>query len=434
MTEDGYFHLISICRKEPFVGEIASIDRGWLLSTAIISVSVAKRLKGHDDLMKMIFAVLAFLCCLPFAAAQAADAEAWRKMPDCVRAVEQRDFMVARPEPDAKVHAALDQEVAGLKNPAWAASYCVALNDNLLAKANSMREGAVFSSEVLIATAIQYEGFRIQAFHDSAVSPKRFFGFLDEQGKSAVQENVLKDVATRAAGLLNAYGAKNGIKTTVTPKEIIVTHLAEGGAKLLTTDFANVETIDPVFGVGLDDFRIGFKFYPGLIQEVDSAFNTKLEALSNTWPQSGHMSFAESVLGTAVMYFYEKDLAEKKLADKGLPGLEGRSLDEQYVIASLVYNSGILFDQDRVKMIMDFQTADYLFDVSEKTAVRATNPRPRLPVLNVAGNDALLQRGETLPLQLTSWSAVYHILQRYGAWMALSRFSSHFDAVGNVKL
>jgi hypothetical protein len=386
-------------------------------------------------MMKWILNFLLLVLLLPFAAAgsQASDKLDWKGMPTCVQSAAKLRGYFETPAQMTEVEDAFVGALNSISNPAWATGYCKAVLDNIASKDISFNEGASFSPKTMIDTAIQYEGFRIQAFHDSAVSPKRFFGFLDEQGKSAAQERALKDVATKAAALLNAYGLKHGIKTTVTPKEIIVTHLAEGGAKLLTTDFANVETIDPVFGVGLDDFRVGFKFYPGLIQEVDGAFNTKLENLSNTWPQSGHMTFVESVLGTAVMYFYEKDLAQKKLIDKNLPGLETRPLDEQFVIASLVYNSGILFDPDRIEMILKFQTADYLFDVSEKTAARATNPRPRLPVMNAADNDALLQTGQSLPQQLTSWSAVYHILQRYGAWVALSRFSPYFDGTGNLK-
>jgi hypothetical protein len=385
--------------------------------------------------MKRLLEILILLICTPLLSAlsQASEKLDWKAIPVCAQSAEQLRAYFETPAQMAKVEEAFSATVNALPKPAWAMGYCKAVSDNVLAKDVSLGEGASFPPKTMIETAVHYEAFRVKAFHDGGVSPKRFFGFLDEQGKSAAQEKQLKDVATRAAALLNAYGAKHGIKATVTPKEIIVTHLAEGGAKLLTTGFANVETIDPVFGVGLDDFRIGFKFYPGLIQEVDTTFGTQLESLSNTWPNSGHMNFAESVLGTAVMYFYEKDLAQKKLLDKNLPGLETRGLDEQFVIASLVYNSGILFEPDRIKMILDFQTADYLFDVSEKTAARATNPRPRLPVMNLAANDSLLETGQSLPQQLTSWSAVYHILQRYGAWVALTQFSSYFDAAGNVR-
>ena len=201
---------------------------------------------------------LVLLVGLPMFAAlpQASDVTAWKNLPTCVQSVEQlRGYFEINAQMD-EVEAAFSDTLNALPNPAWALGYCAALSQNLKDKDISLTEGVSFPPKNMIATAIQYEAFRIQAFHDSGVSPKRFFGFLDEQGKSAVQEKQLKDVATQAAVLLNAYGARNGIKTTVTPKEIIVTHLAEGGAKLLTTDFANVERIDPVFGVGLDDFRI----------------------------------------------------------------------------------------------------------------------------------------------------------------------------------
>jgi hypothetical protein len=380
--------------------------------------------------LKYLFCILCFLSqSLVAFSAEPAD---WRKEPRCIEAVQ---FIKSLAEPVAQIEeieTAFQNAFASLENRAWAASFCNAVFENATDKQGSKNEGATFSQKQLAQTAMQYEAFRLNAFKSSGVSPKRFFGFLDEQGKSAAQEKQLKDIATRSAKLLNDYGVKNRINVNVTPKEIIVTHLAEGGAKLLTTDFDKVDIVDPVFGVGLDDFRIGFKVYPGLIQDIDRTFGTQLESLSNTWPDSGHMNFTESVLGTAVMYFYEKDLAQQKLAEKGRPGLETRALDEQFIVASLVYNSGILFDEERFSMIKTFATADYLFDVSEKTAARLVDRRPRLPVMNAALNDALLQSGKPLPKQFTHWSAVFHILQRYGAWVALTRFSDHFDGQGYV--
>lgn len=96
--------------------------------------------------------------------------------------------------------------------------------------------------------------------------------------------------------------------------------------------------------------------------------------------------------------------------------------------ASLVYNSGILFADERAKQIMAFDTATYLVETSEKNAAT----RPRLPVIGPDAADALLGRGETLPRQPTSWNAVYHILQRYGAWVALSRYSDVFTPDGGI--
>ena len=75
--------------------------------------------------------------------------------------------------------------------------------------------------------------------------------------------------------MLNAYAAQNQLGITVTPKEIVVTHIAEGAALLLSTEFANVDRIHPVSGVGLDDYRNGLKMYADLVQELDIAFKTQ---------------------------------------------------------------------------------------------------------------------------------------------------------------
>ncbi len=385
-------------------------------------------------------------------------------VPNCAAVLATADAILAKPPGTLALQPALDVEIAKLQDQSWVAGYCVALQANLVGKKKSQAEGALFSQQNLLDTAIRFEAFRITAFRNAGVAPKLYFGFLDEQGRTAAYEKTLKETATKASQLLNAYGKAQGIKTTVTPKEIIVTHLAEGGASLLTDEFANVESIHPVYGIGLDDFRIGFNQYPGLLQQVDKAFGTKLGDLAITaagssnlgiaaygmsgiskvtqWvtgsPDSDQtqpkfrMTFVESILGTAVMYFYEKDLAEKKLMADHQPPLEGRSLDEQYAIASLVYNSGILFAQDRVKMVMNFDTGIYLEDTSEKTATRAKDRRPRLPVMLPKEADILLKSGRALPQQMTSWNAVYHIMQRYGAWMALKNFSNDFDAAGNL--
>jgi hypothetical protein len=365
--------------------------------------------------------------------ASATQKSGWISVVQCTGVLDQFGVFIKNEDDLRSVEQALNKEIASLPTPDWQGSYCSALSENLKDKANSLAEGALFSSETLIETTVHYEAFRIKNFNDAGVSPKRFFGYLDEQGKSITQEKSLKVISTKIALLLNAYGASNGIRTTVTPKEIIVTHLAEGGAKLLTTDFANVEKVHPVYGVGLDDFRIGFNQFPGLLAEVDSAFGSHLAQIGNDTSNTMRMSFDESILGTAVMYFYEKDLAEQKLAAENRPLLETLPLDEQFVTTSLVYNSGILFAPERIKMILNFQAADYLFDVSEKTAMRPKDPRARLPVLDAAANDALLKSGGTLPQQLTSWNAIYHILQRYGAWVALTKFSNYFDEHGNIK-
>lgn len=325
-----------------------------------------------------------------------------------------------------RVAAALEAEAGALPNAAWLPGYCLALSENIAAKLASAREGVAFDDRTLIDTAVRYEAFRVTAFRNAGVSPKRYYGFLDGHGATAAYERQLLDVATRVSALLNAYAAKQGLKITVAPKEIVVTQIAEGGALLLGDKFGEVDKVHPVFGVGLDDYRIGLVRFPGLIAEVDKAFGSRLGQLKGA--RDDTLTFAESVLGTAVMYLYEKDIAATKRREAKLPSLATLPLDEQFVQASLVYNSGILFSDERARQMMAFDTGAYLVDISEKTADR----RPRLPVMLPAAADAWLSEGKALPSQPTSWNAVYHVMQRYGAWVALGRFSSVFTPSGDV--
>ncbi|QLP98072.1 MAG: hypothetical protein HZY79_12815 [Rhodoblastus sp.] len=196
---------------------------------------------------------------------------------------------------------------------------------------------------------------------------------------------------------------------------------------MLTDDIGRVDKVDPVLGVGLDDHRIGFKRFPGLIERLDEAFGSHLAQLKGV--REDRMSFVESVLGTGVMWLYEKDLAEQKLRAEGRPSQNGLTADEQFVTASLVYNSGLLFSAERVAQIIQADTGAYLADISERSAPR----RPRLPVMTPQEADAWLAAGKAPPEQPTSWNAVYHVSQRYGAWTAIARFSSAFTDQGDVR-
>ena len=319
--------------------------------------------------------------------------------------------------------------------------------DNFEAKAQSRSEGAVFTPARLISTGVAFEAFRITVFRNAGVAPKRYFGFLDGQGLAGHYETKMMAIASRLAPMLNAYARAKGKGVTVAAKEIVVTHIAEGAALLLSTDFAEIDQVHPVRGVGLDDYRKGLVQYADLVRDIDATFKTHLAAFSmaepataqKTWTEKTWaerlwgdqvklMTFEESVLATGVMYLWEKSIAEEKSRAEGRPSLAALPLDAQYVTASLVYNSGILFSPERVKQIMDFDTSAYLVETSNKLAAK----RPLLPVADSAEADAVLASGAPLPRQPTSWNAVYHILQRYGAWVALSRFSDDFTAEGDI--
>jgi hypothetical protein len=80
-----------------------------------------------------------------------------------------------------------------------------------------------------------------------------------------------------------------------------------------------------------------------------------------------------------------------------------------------------MFVQQRVNQIEKFSTAQYLDQVNRKAN------RPKLQIYSSNESVARLREQRRIPRQLTSWSAVYHILQRYGAWVAIEKFSNVFQ-------
>ena len=65
-------------------------------------------------------------------------------------------------------------------------------------------------------------------------------------------------------------------------------------------------------------------------------------------------------------------------------------------------------------------------NLSEKTKAK----RWALPVLAPRSSLERMLSGGDYPEQLTSWSAVYHVLQRFGGYEGLTRFTDAFDARG----
>lgn len=289
------------------------------------------------------------------------------------------------------------------------------------------------SAERIGRQVIDYEAFRFETFVTTGVFAKRYFGYLDEAWDTAEYEKRLKTAARNAARACNRWLETSGASFRVTEQEIIVTFLAEGGAILLRENQSQLESIHPVHGVGLDDIASGFKDLEPLVRLVDR--ETKTELAGVVAEQDGkrflqrNFKFEEAVAGTAVMWVWEKQIAERKLKNAGRAPLAGRSLDEQFVIGSLVYNSGILFEESTVTKLRDFDTGDYLFELSEKTKAK----RWPLPVVTAKRALELILRGGDFPEQGTHWSAVLHVLQRYGAYAALSRYSDFFDAKGALK-
>lgn len=293
--------------------------------------------------------------------------------------------------------------------------------------------GLAYDERRVSRQVLDYEVFKLETFVATGVFPKRYFGYLDGQGDTAAYERRLEAAARRAARACNAWLAQEQATFRVTEQEIVVTFLAEGGAILLREHQAQLEAIHPVQGIGLDDIASGFTQLGPLVRLVDAETGTHLGSV--VAERDGRkvlarlFTFEEALAGTAVMWVWEKRIAERKLAARGRAPLAGRPLDEQFVVASLVYNSGLLFEEKTVQALRALELGDYLADLSERSKDRY----PELPVLAPRASLALLVGGGEYPEQPTSWSAVYHVLQRYGAYVALARFSDAFDEQGRLR-
>ena len=275
-----------------------------------------------------------------------------------------------------------------------------------------------------------FEGFRRQSYLASGVAPKRYFGFFGETGDTAAYETVLRRAVIDGVRLANEYAAVKGLTVRITEQEVAITFLAEGGALLLTSMTDTIERVHPVYGIGLDNYRDGLDDYPALAASLDHALGSRLERL--TLDLGGWrillrpMTYREAVAGTILMYLHQKERTDRLLAAAGRPSLATMPLPAQFVTTSLVYNSGILFAPERVDDILAFRAGPYLDEVNRLNAGK----RPRLPVYPPAEAKMRLDAGEPYPRQLTSWNAVYHVLQRYGAWVGVSRFAMVFDGNG----
>lgn len=279
---------------------------------------------------------------------------------------------------------------------------------------------------------IGFEAWRLETFVAAGVFPKRYFGYLDGRADTGPDERRVRAAIRTGVATANRYLEKRGDTIRITEAEIAVTWISEGGALILFSPETAKAPIHPVLGVGLDDIAIGFRRDADLVRQLDAAAGTDLRGLVGGPPTqpvlTRFMTLEESVLGTVLMYVYEKRLCERKLRNAGRRSLSARPLDEQFVLASLVYNSGLLFSEVRVRMILRFGTGAYLDEVSKK------NAKTRWP-LPVRAPKAALRAfvDERYPHQPTSWAAVYHILQRYGGWVGLYRFSDAFTPEGRLR-
>lgn len=311
------------------------------------------------------------------------------------------------------------------------------------------------SPDEVLAKVAGFEAFKMSAYLTSGVFPKRYFGYFDRRWDTGRHEELLLERAHQVVDAVNAYQAAHDRSTRFTDLELLVTYMSEGGAILFREDRRLLdadagEAIDLYYHLGCDNIGAALARYPGLVRALDERFSTDL---ARRVPKPGVSETGEGYLGivrgvdfmtsisaAAVMYLYEKEIAARKLAGAGADGeggwphadLMAFPLDEQFVITSLVFNTGILFQYQTVRRIRDFETLEYLHQVSARAAAEVgSKARPALPV--PVSRDEAFRRlaSEGYPHQPTSWQGAYHILQRYGAYVALRRFTTVFDDAGS---
>ena len=334
--------------------------------------------------------------------------------------------------PDAKrrtgVQRYLNKQLGrAARRPALRARLREQISQNLAAK---MAKGFVIDERTIKRTVIDYELFKAKTFISAGVFPKRYFGYFDERWDTAAHEIAMRKTIIAAVKIANALAKERGSPTRITEMEVAVTFIAEGGAILLIDGKQALDRIHPVLGVGLDDIAIGFEKHEKLVRRLDAQLGTRLSEIVVKEAQARrlgrHMDLQEAILGTLVMWVYEKELAAKKLFAKERVHLDKLPVREQFVFASLVYNSGLIFSSERMQMIRELSTGAYMDRLSRRNAKR----RWPLPVRAPRSAKQLLLKEGSYPIQPTSWSAVYHILQRYGAYEALRRFGEVFDEAG----
>jgi hypothetical protein len=324
--------------------------------------------------------------------------------------------------------------------------------DNLAAKkALTDPQPFVLSVEEIERTVFDYEIFKLESYVSSGVFPKRYFGYFDLKHDTAQWEWELREATHCATEVINTLQAERGSPLRVNDAEIAVTFIAEGGALFLLDEQESLNSLHPVYDVGLDDLASGHHDYPELIPKLDASCGTdlsnavvrtaegaeppagaigRLQAPPGEWAWTmRNLRFKEGIVASAMMWIWEKEIAARKLEQRGGKSLHQRDVADQFIVGSLAYNSGIVHSESTIAKIRTFSAGPYLWERSEQNASR----KPRLNLLPPPKQLEHALASTAYSTQDTSWIAAYHILQRYGAWEALRRFTDVFDESGTFK-
>jgi len=295
--------------------------------------------------------------------------------------------------------------------------------------------GTAFSLTVeeIQRTVIDYEVFKLRTYISSGVFPKRYFGYFDGKWDTAEQERTLQRVVHGAVGVINTFQKAAKSPVRVTDAEVAVTFLAEGGALLLGSRQDLLGDVSP-FAVGLDDLGKALlrrtTLARHLIRKTGANFGDVIGYRDGVQFLRRNLTFEEALVATAFMWVDEKMIAADKLRASEAQELAELTLDEQFVTGSLVFNSGLVFSANSRALIVQLATGSELRRVSLANA----ETRWLLPVLDPLAARERIRAGHGYPEQLTSWSAMYHVLQRYGAYRALRACTDLFDDGGMFRI
>lgn len=312
------------------------------------------------------------------------------------------------------------------------------------------------SPDDILRTVVDYERFKMEAYLTSGVFPKRYFGYVDRKWDTAAEEGTLLRLTREVVREINARQEERGRSVRLADAEVIVTWISEGGALLLREDTHLVRAdgaprIDLSFRLGCDNMGLALDRYPDLAERLDRKFGTALVGSGRREGRGGtgdreigigrRVDYRESIVAMGIMVLFEKEIAAAKLHRRASAGGGGAGwdeladlpFDEQFILTSLVFNTGILFPRSWVESIRDLETIHRLSSLSEENSQkRGGEWRPALPVdaSPPVAFETLARKGYRD--QPTSWQGAYHVLQRYGAWIALRDFTDLFDEDGNL--
>ena len=129
-----------------------------------------------------------------------------------------------------EIQGALNSQLSEFSAFGIGTAYCNELLLDLESKFPNKVNSLTLTISEIIQRSIDFQSFRLKTYLSSGVSPKRYFGFLDELGDTGIYETILREVIIEGVQSANDFAAAKALHSRISEKEVVVTFLAEGGA------------------------------------------------------------------------------------------------------------------------------------------------------------------------------------------------------------